>query len=53
MANLAGEIGELKFTIQITKPTGEVREIEMVGAVNPEQLKQLQADGLLTDTPKE
>ena len=48
MADLQGNVGELKLTVQVTrKETGKVEEIELVGFVNPEQLKQLQADGVL------
>lgn len=48
--NLAGDIGELKLTVQITrKETGKVEEVELVGFVDEEKLKQLQAEGLLTE----
>jgi hypothetical protein len=36
------------MTIQVTrKETGKVEEYEMVGFVDPEQLKQLQDEGIL------
>lgn len=38
---MEGVVGELHFTITITNKDGETREVEMVGAVNEEQLKQL------------
>lgn len=42
---LKGQLGELKMTVQITrKETGETEEVEMVGFLNEEQLKQLQQD---------
>ena len=48
MADLQGNVGEVTLTLQVTrKETGKVETIEMVGFVNPEQLKQLQADGTL------
>ncbi len=43
--NLNGQVGELKFTIQITrKDTGKVEEVELTGFINEEQLKALQAN---------
>lgn len=45
MSALVGQLGELKMTVQITrKETGETEEVEMVGFLNEEQLKQLQQD---------
>jgi hypothetical protein len=44
MADLSGVVGEVSFTLSITsKETGETRDIPMVGFVNEEQLKALQA----------
>lgn len=52
--NLQGNIGEIGITLQVTrKETGKVEEVQLVGFVNEEQLKQLQADGLLSNQTKE
>lgn len=51
MSNLQGQVGELRFTIEVTrKDTGKVETVEMVGFVNQEQLQQLQAEGMLQKT---
>ena len=51
MADLAGSVGELRFTVSVTrKETGNVETCEMVGFVDEEKLKQLQDAGIL---PKE
>ncbi len=43
MANLTGAIGELRFTVEVTrKDTGKVETYEMVGFVDEEKLKELQ-----------
>lgn len=43
MINLNGSQGELRFTLQITrKETGKVEEVELVGFVDEEKLKELQ-----------
>jgi hypothetical protein len=48
MAELAGNVGEVRFTVEVTrKETGLVEKIEMVGMVDAEKLKQLQDEGLL------
>lgn len=40
---LTGQPGEVHMTIQITrKETGKVEEVELVGFLDPEQLKQLE-----------
>jgi hypothetical protein len=42
MADLQGQVGELSFTVQITrKDSGQVEEYQMVGYLNEEQLKGL------------
>lgn len=42
MADLSGEVGELRFTVQITrKDTGKVEEVELVGKLTDVQLKEL------------
>jgi hypothetical protein len=42
MANLSGEVGELRFTVQITrKATGKVEEVELVGKLTDVELKEL------------
>lgn len=43
MADLQGKIGELKFTLQVTrKETGLTEEVEMIGFIDDEKLKELQ-----------
>ena len=43
MPDLQGAVGEIAFTLQITrKETGKTEEVHMVGFVNQEQLAQLQ-----------
>lgn len=43
MATLQGQAGELRFTVQITrKETGLVEEIELIGTITDEQLKEIQ-----------
>jgi hypothetical protein len=38
-----GQLGELRFVVQITrKDTGKVEEVEMVGYLDEEKLKELQ-----------
>lgn len=42
MADLQGQVGELSFTVQITrKDSGKVEEYQMVGYLDEEQLKGL------------
>lgn len=44
MPELQGAIGEVGITLQITRAeTGKTEEVELVGFVNEEQLKALQA----------
>lgn len=48
MNNLTGQAGELRMSIEIKrKETGEVEKHELIGFVDEEQLKQLQAEGLV------
>ncbi len=48
MSNLTGQAGELRMSIEVTrKETGQVEKYEMVGFVDEEQLKQMQAEGLV------
>lgn len=43
MSNLSGQVGELRFKLQITrKETGKVEEVELVGYLDEEKLKELQ-----------
>ena len=43
MSSLGGQMGELRFTVQITrKETGKVEEVELVGFLDEEKLKELQ-----------
>ena len=54
MANLKGGFGELSFTVSVTsKETGEVKEYQLSGFVNQEQLEALQAEGLVQSTTEE
>lgn len=42
MANLSGQMGEVRFTLQVTrKETGKVEEVEMVGFIDEQKLKEL------------
>jgi len=51
MSNLQGHVGELTFSVQVTrKDTGAVENYTLVGGVTEEQAKQL---GLSTETSKE
>lgn len=43
MAELKGQEGELRFTIQVTRAaTGKVEEYELVGKITEEQLKEIE-----------
>lgn len=43
MSELAGCVGELRFTVQITrKETGKIEEVELVGFLDEDKLKELQ-----------
>lgn len=54
MSNLGGQIGELRFTVQITrKETGKVEEVELVGYLDEEKLKELQNGGNSLDSSPE
>lgn len=45
MIELGGKVGEVAMTLQITrKETGETEEVQLVGYLDEEQLKQLQAE---------
>jgi hypothetical protein len=51
MSNLGGQMGELRFTVQITrKETGKVEEVELVGYLDEEKLKELQNGGHSLDS---
>jgi hypothetical protein len=42
MSNLSGQMGELRMTLQITrKETGKVEEVELIGYLDEEKLKEL------------
>jgi len=42
MSNLGGQVGELRFTVQITrKDTGKVEDVELVGYLDADELKEL------------
>lgn len=54
MPELQGAMGELSFTVQVTrKDTGKTEEVQMVGFINEEELKSLQAEGLIPLQTKE
>ena len=54
MSNLGGQMGELRFTMQITrKETGKVEEVELVGFLDEEKLKELQNGGHALDSSTE
>lgn len=43
MIELGGQVGELRFTIQVTrKETGAVENYELVGFLDEDKLKELQ-----------
>lgn len=43
MSELGGQIGELRFSVQVTrKETGETENYELVGFLNEDKLKELQ-----------
>ena len=43
MTALAGQVGELRFVLQVTrKETGKVEEVELVGFLDEDKLKELQ-----------
>ena len=43
MADLQGQVGELKFTLKVTrKETGLTEEVDMVGFIDEAKLKELQ-----------
>lgn len=51
MSNLGGQMGELRFTVQITrKETGKVEEVELIGYLDEEKLKELQNGGNSLDS---
>jgi len=37
-----GQIGELRFSVQITRKDGRVEEVELVGYLDEDKLKELQ-----------
>jgi hypothetical protein len=51
---LNGQVGELRFTVQVTrKETGLTEEVEMVGFVDEQKLAELKAAGLFPEETKE
>lgn len=51
MSHLNGQVGELSFTVQITRAaTGKTEEVKLTSAITAEQLKQLQDANII---PKE
>ena len=54
MINLTGQPGEIRFKIQITrKATGKVEDVELVGFLDEDQLKELQNGGNSLDSSPE
>lgn len=52
--NIPGQVGELKFTVQVTrKETGLTEEVEMVGFVDEQKLAELQAAGFFTENKEQ
>jgi hypothetical protein len=46
MIALSGQVGELRMTVQITrKDTGKVEQVELVGYLDEDKLKELQNGG--------
>jgi hypothetical protein len=46
MIALGGEVGELRFTVEVTrKETGKVETYELVGFLDEDKLKELQDGG--------
>jgi hypothetical protein len=46
MIALSGQMGELRMTVQITrKDTGKVEQVELVGYLDEDKLKELQNGG--------
>lgn len=42
MSDLSGQVGELRFTLEITrKETGKVETVEMVGFLDEQKLKEI------------
>jgi len=51
MIELGGEVGELRFTVQVTrKETGKVEEYQLVGFLDEDKLKELQDGGNSLDS---
>lgn len=43
MIELGGQVGELRFTVEVTrKETGKVEQYEMIGFLDEDKLKELQ-----------
>lgn len=43
MAELQGQVGELRFTVEVTRAeTGKVETYELVGKITDEQLKEIE-----------
>ncbi len=46
MIELGGQVGELRFTVEIKrKDTGKVEQYELVGFIDEDKLKELQSGG--------
>lgn len=54
LPELSGQVGELRFTLEITrKDTGKVEQVEMIGFIDEEQLKQFQSGNKPQEHPHE
>ena len=54
MIALSGQMGELRMTLQITrKETGKVEEVELIGFLDEEKLKELQIGSHSLDSSTE
>ena len=51
MPELSGQIGELRFTVEIKrKDTGKVEQVELVGYLDEDKLKELQSGSHTLDS---
>lgn len=54
MSDLSGKVGELSFTVQVTrKDTGVTEEVTLIGVIDEEQRRQLEEAGIIHPQPKE
>ena len=54
MSSLMGQVGEVTFTVEVTrKDTGKIDTFNLVGQVTEAQLKEIQDGGHTLDSSKE